>query len=111
MEGRACFNPSENCDNGTLELPEVTYAQRNGRCAVIGGYVYRGVQFPTFSGTYLYADYCTGEIFGLRRDASMALSTAVLHTHTQRLAAFGEDVHGELYLMDLSGDVYRIVVE
>ncbi len=114
MEGLACFNPRENCDDGTLALPAVTYQQRNGRCAIIGGYVYRGEQFPAFNGVYIYADYCTGEIFGFRFDAapdtSIAPSPVVLYTHDQRVLAFGEDASGELYLMDVAGDVYRIVV-
>ncbi|ETX05531.1 MAG: hypothetical protein ETSY2_22380 [Candidatus Entotheonella gemina] len=111
MEGRACFNPPENCDNGMLALPEVTYAHENDRCAIVGGYVYRGVQLPTFSGTYLYADYCTGEIFGFNADAPVALNSIVLHTQTPLLTAFGEDVNGELYVMYRTGNVYRIVVE
>lgn len=111
MEGRACFKPSENCDTGMLVLPEVTYAQENGRCAIVGGYVYRGVQFPALSGTYLYADYCSGEIFGRSADASLALHSTVLYTHTGNLTAFGEDVNGELYVMDQAGNVYRIRIE
>lgn len=111
MEGHTCFNPPENCDNGTLTLPEVTYAQENGRCAIVGGYVYRGVQFPAFSGTYLYADYCSGEIFALRADASMVLSTTLLHTHTERLTSFGEDANGELYVVEQAGNVYHMVVQ
>ncbi len=111
MEGFACFNPQDNCDDGTLTLPVVAYQQRNGRCAVIGGYVYRGSQFPGLNGVYLYADFCTGEIFGFRFDAAMAPSPIVLHTHDQNVLAFGEDVTGELYLMDASGAVHRIVAE
>jgi glucose/arabinose dehydrogenase len=110
MEGQACFKPSQNCDNGMLALPEITYAHENGRCSIIGGYVYRGAQFPAFSGTYLYADYCSGEIFARLVDASMQFSIAVLYTHTERLTAFGEDVDGNLYVTDGAGYVYRIVV-
>ena len=110
MEGLACFKPSENCNNGMLALPQITYAHENGRCSIIGGYVYRGVQFPAFSGTYLYADYCSGEIFARFVDASMQFSTARLYTHTEGLTSFGEDINGELYVTDQAGNVYRIVV-
>ncbi|ETW94646.1 MAG: hypothetical protein ETSY1_33935 [Candidatus Entotheonella factor] len=111
MEGLACFNPPENCDNGMLALPEVTYAHDNGRCAIVGGYVYRGVQFPAFNGTYLYADFCSREIFGLRTDALIGFGPSVLHIHTERVTAFGEDINGDVYVMDEEGDVYRIEVE
>ena len=111
MEGRACYDPSDNCDNGMLALPEVSYAQERGRCAIIGGYVYRGAQFPALSGIYLYADYCSGEIFGRREEAPIESSPAVLHTHTDSITAFGEDVNGELYVMDQAGNVYRIAAQ
>ncbi len=115
MEGNACFNPRENCDNGMLARPAVAYPQTDGRCAVIGGYVYRGVRFPVFNGHYFYADYCSGDIFGLEpealSDTSVVATPTVLFTHSQRPLAFGEDVSGELYLMDEVGDVYRMVVE
>ena len=34
----------------------------NGRCAVTGGYVYRGLQNTVPTGRYIYGDYCSGEI-------------------------------------------------
>ncbi|PWT94221.1 MAG: glucose dehydrogenase, partial [Acidobacteria bacterium] len=42
MEGRHCYNPSTGCNNGTLTFPMIEYGHTNGRCAVTGGYRYRG---------------------------------------------------------------------
>ena len=47
-----------------ITLPAVEYAQSDGGCTVIGGYVYRGAQVPALVGGYVFADYCSGEIFG-----------------------------------------------
>ena len=55
-----------------LTLPVATYVHTAGRCAITGGYVYRGRAVPALAGTYVFADYCTGEILGLR-DGRQAL--------------------------------------
>ena len=40
------------------------YAHSSGRCAIVGGYVYRGTRLPALTGMYL-TPLCSGEIFGL----------------------------------------------
>ena len=46
--------------------PILSYAHDAGRCSITGGEVYRGAQIAGLSGTYIYGDFCTGEIFGFR---------------------------------------------
>ena len=36
-----------------------------------GGFVYRGTRLTELVGAYIYADYETGKIWGLRYDGSM----------------------------------------
>jgi glucose/sorbosone dehydrogenase len=38
------------------------YNHSNGRCAVVGGHVYRGTQLRDLQGAYLYGDVCEGRI-------------------------------------------------
>ena len=45
-------------------FPIFDYAHSGGRCSITGGYVYRGSQGALPVGTYVYGDYCSGEIFG-----------------------------------------------
>jgi hypothetical protein len=75
----------------------------SGRCAVIGGYVYRGVQATLPYGAYLYGDLCSGEIFMLKD----GVQTLLLDTPLQ-ISSFGEDESGELYILDINGPVYRL---
>ena len=68
-----------------------------------GGYVYRGFQNAVATGTYLYGDYCSGEIFARSGGtSSVLLDTAML------ISSFGEDELGEVYVVDLNGSVSRI---
>ena len=45
MEGNNCFNPSTNCNDGSLTLPVLEYGHDLG-CSVTGGYRYRGKDKP-----------------------------------------------------------------
>ena len=103
MEGAHCFHPRSDCRTAGLELPVVEYRNGGGRCSVIGGYVYRGRRVPSLAGTYVYGDYCSGEIFGLANGAQRVLLATNLW-----ISSFGEDRAGELYVVGLKGTVHRL---
>jgi glucose/arabinose dehydrogenase len=103
MEGDRCFNPATGCNRQGLKLPIATYIQTAGRCSVTGGYVYRGPDIPALVGTYIYGDFCTGEIIGLRGGQSTVLLDTGL-----KISSFGEDQAGELYVVDLQGTIHVI---
>jgi glucose/arabinose dehydrogenase len=103
-EGTSCTaNDPGLCDPTGFVFPIAEYTHAGGRCAVTGGYVYRGSRSSVPAGSYLYADFCTGEIFRLQNGASSLLLDSGLS-----LSAFGEDEAGELYVVDLGGTVQRI---
>lgn len=122
MEGPECFRPRDNCGADTLAAPLHAYDQRpDNRCAVTGGFPYRGACIPELAGVYFFADYCSGEIWTLARSAS---GPPVVRERSEELApggglaieyvaAFGEDGFGELYVVDRGGErdgeIYRIV--
>lgn len=103
MEGDQCYGASS-CNRSGLTMPVYTYTHSGGRCSVTGGYVYRGSQYPTLQGTYLFADYCTGEVWSLRSGVAKVELTQALG-----VSSFGEDEAGELYLLNLNqGKVFRV---
>ncbi|HEX7077607.1 MAG TPA: PQQ-dependent sugar dehydrogenase [Candidatus Eisenbacteria bacterium] len=115
MEGTHCYPPGSSCDPTGITLPVAEYGHALG-CSVTGGYVYRGAALPELAGTYFYGDYCTGMIRSLRIVNGAASEprdwSAILRTSQggpmQGLSSFGVDARGELYLMVLGGDVYRL---
>jgi hypothetical protein len=81
----------------------IEYDHSNGRCSLTGGYVYRGNQNTLANGSYIFGDYCSGEIF-LAQNGSWNL----LVDTTFLISSFGEDEAGELYVVNLNGAVFRL---
>jgi len=113
-EGKHCYNASS-CKTTGFTQPVVEYGHGPG-CSVTGGYVYRGAALPELQGAYLYGDYCSGMIRSFRIAGGVALDeldyTAALQSQAGSpmtgLTSFGQDARGELYILRLSGEVYRI---
>jgi len=103
-EGAICsgYVPAA-CDAPGFIPPLVDYGHDNGRCAVVGGYVYRGTRGTLPAGSYVFGDFCSGEIFLLEGGAMRVLLTTPFV-----ISSFGEDRDGELYVVDWLGTVYRI---
>ena len=106
--------------------PIFDYPHTTGQ-TVIGGYIYRGQQFPALQGVYVFGDYLgpepgsIGKIFSLNYDGTTAsnfqditsqlfpIPTTGGNVSLVNLSSFGEDASGELYLTDIgNGNVYKI---
>ena len=83
------------------------YPHSDGGCVVTGGYVYRGAAIPDLVGTYVFADFCLGELEGLRLDGGKVVHEQ-LGAAVGAVSSFGEDAAGELYVLSLAGGVYRL---
>jgi glucose/arabinose dehydrogenase len=109
MEGFHCYNPSSNCVDPSFTMPVIEYPHTLGACSIIGGYRYRGTQILAMRGAYLYGDYCTGTI-SIATQTGTAWTPKTLFTTSISISSFGEDVAGELYVLDVAkGIVYKIV--
>lgn len=110
MEGFHCYEPAEDCPTRGITMPVVEYGHENGRCSVTGGYVYRGKTIPSLRGTYVFGDYCSGEMFGIKTEGTRTLRSEpdLLRKTGSRISSFGEDEAGELYVVDHGGAVYKI---
>jgi len=108
MEGNHCYNPPNNCDDGTLVHPVLEYDHSAGRCSITGGYRYRGTAIPGLNGIYLFADFCGGQIYAGKQDAAGAWTSSLLLDTAVNVSSFGEDDTGEVYVCGLGGVVYRI---
>ncbi len=69
--------------------------------SITGGHVYRGSRVPELAGLYLYGDYVSGTMWGLRYDTEKKRVTAnrVLRPNGFPIFSFGEDEKGEVYFL------------
>ncbi|MGB5048962.1 MAG: PQQ-dependent sugar dehydrogenase [Caldilineaceae bacterium] len=107
-EGNHCYNPNP-CDKTGLVLPVAEYDHTLGQ-SVTGGFVYRGTAWPALQGIYLYADYVSGRIWGLR-PAGSGWENRLLLDSSHNISSFGQDAAGEVYAIDHAGAILRVVVE
>ncbi|MBD3289613.1 T9SS type A sorting domain-containing protein [candidate division KSB1 bacterium] len=105
MEGFHCYEPSTNCDTTGLKMPVIEYAHFVGR-SVTGGYVYRGLRLVRLKGIYIYADFTTRKIWGLRYENGEAVENRLLAECPSQVSAFGEDESGELIIVGYNGRLY-----
>jgi glucose/arabinose dehydrogenase len=103
-EGRSSFSGGKPI--GALD-PVYDYPHRDGRCAVIGGSVYRGAAMPALVGAYVFADVCSGRINALVPDGSRWRAVS-LGPRLSYVTGFGVDGSGEMYATALEGGVVRL---
>ena len=121
------LSPGEDCKHDNLIPPIFEYPnnanyiktllgwkQNDAKgCSVTGGYVYRGSAIPELYGKYSFGDYCTGKIWSFQVSQGKALDFTQWDIRGINkdfyLSSFGEDGNGELYLLNHTGEIYKII--
>lgn len=122
-DGGANFSPriDDTC-NTTLssEVARLTHGGSLDTNEVLGGFVYRG-PLESIQGQYFFADVTgfltSSPIYSFpaaRATPSQLLPTSEITTRTDltgagRLVGFGEDIAGNLYLLNSNGEIYMVV--
>ena len=125
MEGARCFEhfffP---CSAEGLTSPVAEYDQSRG-CVIVGGAVYRGSKYPDLQGLFIYADLCSGRIWGLKRPGAGAPpgprsstqdfqdeweSTLLINTSVA-LSNIGEDEDGNVYVIRYQDGTISMLTE
>ena len=63
---------------------------------------------PELRGTYIYGDFCSGRIWGLRHDGQGVTDEALLLDSNLMIPSFAEDQRGELLILSFDGRIYRL---
>jgi hypothetical protein len=89
--------------------PAITHTHWAGFCSITGGYVVRDPGVPSVLGRYVYSDLCDGRIRAARlRAGRRTTGTPLDLPRVSQVSSFGEDAAGRVYVVSLSGSVYRL---
>ena len=105
MEGFRCFDPQQNCNDGSLSLPLFDYPRDVGE-SITGGIVYRGTQIPSLYGAYIFADYDLNRVFVFRPGEGPFNEEPIFSL--DNIVSFAEDENGEILIVNLFGTIYRL---
>jgi hypothetical protein len=107
MEGT--LDGPNTCPLGNPHTPPVLdYPTPSAGGAVTGGFRVRDPGLPSLVGRYLYADFFDGAIHSVVPSGASVAGDAYTGLARPRLAAFGEDACGHVYVVSLNGTVDRI---
>lgn len=88
--------------------PGIAYGNP-GRCAVVGGVVYRGAAIPWLDGTYLFGDFCSGQVWALDGAADDGWRMVEIADLPYPVSSFGTDGFGEVYISTFGGPILRLI--
>ena len=95
-------------DIGRFAQPVITYGHE-GKCAIVGGLVYRGNEMPWLNGRYLFGDYCSGQVWALDGDAEAGWRMVEIADFDFPLSSFGTNANGEILALTFGGPLLRLV--
>jgi len=107
MEGNECYEGD--CDPSQFVAPVTTYAHEGNRCSVTGGVVARRAAATGIEGTYVFGDFCSGELWALRSDVTDA--EPVLIADGLGSISSITQVGNQIYILVFGEPMYRLVDE
>jgi glucose/arabinose dehydrogenase len=107
VEGGHPFYPDRKRGPTPISKPIIDHPHSEMR-SLTGGVVYRGSKLPDLVGAYVYGDWSTGRIWGVRHKAGKVVWHRELARTTLQITGFGLDSHGELLIADHGGGFYQL---
>lgn len=88
--------------------PEPTNDPQDFKCSIVGGIVYRGSSIPRLQGTYIFADYCSGQVWALNGTAESGWRAIEIVNLDTLITSLAPDADGELLIVSTRG-LYRLL--
>lgn len=101
-EGSHPFYPNRQAAPAPIVKPTIEHHHSEFR-SLTGGIVYYGKKFPELQGAYIYGDYSTGKIWGMKHDGTKPIWHKELADSHLQISGFAADADGELLVADHRG--------
>ena len=106
-EGSHPFYPQRQRGPAEIVAPTIEHHHTEAR-SLTGGVVYRGDQHPELDGAYIYGDYSTGKIWGIRHNGTEVTWHQELADTPHQIAGFAITPTGMLVVVDHGGSLHRL---
>ena len=114
MEANRCFkSTSLPCRPEEYTMPVAVYNRTMG-CVVVGGAFNRGARAPQLRGVFVYADFCTGKVWGLQRpdpDIEDSWQNRLLFDVSVPVSSIGADEEGNVYVVGYGNGSVHLIAE
>jgi len=107
-EGSHSFYPERRRGPTPLVAPTIEHSHAEFR-SLTGGVVVHSPKLAELNGAYVYGDYSSGRIWGMKHDGQRVEWHRELADTSLQIAAFHVDRQGELLIADHGGGLYRLV--
>ncbi len=105
-EGSHIFHAKRQVGPDPISPPAAEHHHSEAR-SLTGGQVYRGPSLPELVGTYVYGDWSTGKVWGVKAEGTKVSATRELVDTPFNITGFGTDHAGELYVFDQAGGTFQ----
>ena len=102
-EGSHPFYPKRKVGPAPIVKPTIEHHHSEFR-SLTGGVVYHGQRYPELQGAYIYGDYSTGKIWGIKHDGTKPIWHRELCDSHLQITWIGVDTRGELIIADHRGN-------
>ncbi|MGH9139172.1 MAG: PQQ-dependent sugar dehydrogenase [Acidimicrobiales bacterium] len=114
FEGTTPFNDDVAIDDADHHGPIFEYGHENGRCSISGGVRARGDASGPLDGWYVFADYCSGELWAIEVHGEgtgvtvSAESVPLATMDGEQITAVRSGADGTVYVLTIQGGVHRL---
>ncbi len=91
-------------------IPPTSEHHHSEARSLTGGIVYWGEKLPELQGAYIYGDFSTGKVWGVKHDGEKVVFQKELADTTLQIVGFATNRAGELLVVDHAGGIYRLEI-